>query len=605
MKKIFTFLMIAMVGFALTGCRQCIWDELDELDNRVTALEEIVKKTNSDIAAIQTILNAIQNNVFVTNVITTPDGYTIQFSDGTSATISNGTDGADANTPVISVKQDTDGNYYWTINGEWLIVDGERVRANGHDGQSGQDGQDGQDGEDGQDGQDAVAPQVRINEDTKEWEISTDGGVTWVSTGVIAEGQDGENGSVIVEGETLFQSIDYTNEDYVIFTLADGTVLKVARYDESAPMFIIVDAPELIQMEYGTTVEFEVEATNVVEHLINVPEGWHASYINNVLSITAPVKDLCHYDKEGFIAITVVSDSGKMSIVKKNVMAGEWVASVELRTLTFEDANAQFTPYELEYFNNKQITTWSDLIAEDQYGDYILGYGTWMGECIPTDDSHYSWYDENNTFLAHDFPLNYDSYCFAGGGHAISNYVSSDYAEYGNYMYQLTAYDKDANGLVTSGGGHNGSDNFAVHYGYYDGSSWNQTTEEDLPAIYFKDGEARVIDHLYVCLTTYEYYCLYEGNGLTAPMGEGDYVILEAIGHKEDGTTSKISIRVADYHDGVIDDWTKWDLTALGEVVKVNFNIIGTNDNGYGFSQPAYFAYDDVAVQFPGETIFR
>ena len=605
MKKIFTFLMIAMVSFALMGCRQRIWDELDDLDNRVTALEEIVKKTNSDIAAIQTILNAIQNNVFVTNVITTPDGYTIQFSDGTSATISNGTDGADANTPVISVKQDTDGNYYWTINGEWLIVDGERVRTNGHDGQSGQDGQDGQDGEDGQDGQDAVAPQVRINEDTKEWEISTDGGVTWVSTGVIAEGQDGENGSVIVEGETLFQSIDYTNEDYVIFTLADGTVLKVARYDESAPMFIIVDAPELIQMEYGATVEFEVEATNVVEHLINVPEGWHASYINNVLSITAPAKDLCHYDKEGFIAITVVSDSGKMSIVKKNVMAGEWVASVELRTLTFEDANAQFTPYELEYFNNKQITTWSDLIAEDQYGDYILGYGTWMGECIPTDDSHYSWYDENNTFLAHDFPLNYDSYCFAGGGHAISNYVSSNYAEHGNYMYQLTAYDKDANGLVTSGGGHNGSDNFAVHYGYYDGSSWNQTTEDDLPAIYFKDGEARVIDHLYVCLTTYEYYCLYEGNGLTAPMGEGDYVIIEAIGHKEDGTTSKISIRVADYHDGVIDDWTKWDLTALGEVVKVNFNIIGTNDNGYGFSQPAYFAYDDVAVQFPGETIFR
>ena len=605
MKKIFTFLMIAMVGFALMGCRQRIWDELDELDNRVTALEEIVKKTNSDIAAIQTILNAIQNNVFVTNVITTPDGYTIQFSDGTSATISNGTDGADANTPVISVKQDTDGNYYWTINGEWLIVDGERVRANGHDGQNGQDGQDGQDGEDGQDGQDAVAPQVRINEDTKEWEISTDGGVTWVSTGVIAEGQDGENGSVIVEGETLFQSIDYTNEDYVIFTLADGTVLKVARYDESAPMFIIVDAPELIQMEYGTTVEFEVEATNVVEHLINVPEGWHASCINNVLSITAPAKDLCHYDKEGYIAITVVSESGKMSIVKKNVMAGEWVASVELRTLTFEDANAQFTPYELEYFNNKQITTWSDLIAEDQYGDYILGYGTWMGECIPTDDSHYSWYDENNTFLAHDFPLNYDSYCFAGGGHAISNYASSDYAEHGNYMYQLTAYDKDANGLVTSGGGHNGSDNFAVHYGYYDGSSWNQTTEDDLPAIYFKDGEARIIDHLYVCLTTYEYYCLYEGNGLTDPMGEGDYVIIEAIGHKEDGTTNKISIRVADYHDGVIDDWTKWDLTALGEVVKVNFNIIGTNDNGYGFSQPAYFAYDDVAVQFPGETVFR
>ena len=146
MKKIFTLLMIAMVGFALTGCRQRIWDELDELDNRVTALEEIAQKMNSDIAAIQTILNAIQNNVFVTDVIKTPEGYTIQFSDGTSAVISNGTDGSNA--PVISIKQDTDGNYYWTINGEWLIVDGERVRANGHDGMDGQNGTNGQNGQD-------------------------------------------------------------------------------------------------------------------------------------------------------------------------------------------------------------------------------------------------------------------------------------------------------------------------------------------------------------------------------------------------------------------------------------------------------------------------
>jgi hypothetical protein len=143
-----------------------------------------------------------------------------------------------------------------------------------------------------------------------------------------------------------------------------------------------------------------------------------------------------------------------------------------------------------------------------------------------------------------------------------------------------------------------------MHYGYFDNSDWNQTTEEALPAIYFKDDNARVIDHLWVCLSTYEYNCLYEGNGLTAPLGENDYVIIEAIGHKEDGTTQKIQIRVADLQNGVIDDWTKWDLTALGKVIKVQFNIIGTNDNGYGFSQPAYFAYDDVAVQFV-EKIFK
>jgi hypothetical protein len=42
-------------------------------------------------------------------------------------------------------------------------------------------------------------------------------------------------------------------------------------------------------------------------------------------------------------------------------------------------------------------------------------------------------------------------------------------------------------------------------------------------------------------------------------------------------------------------------LTSLGKVVKVDFNILGSSDNGYGFSQPAYFAYDNVAVRFDKE----
>ena len=59
-------------------------------------------------------------------------------------------------------QDDTDGLWYWTIDGEWLVVDGQRIRAQGID------------GEDGQPGEDAVSPQVRINPDTKMWEISVD-----------------------------------------------------------------------------------------------------------------------------------------------------------------------------------------------------------------------------------------------------------------------------------------------------------------------------------------------------------------------------------------------------------------------------------------------
>ena len=50
--------------------------------------------------------------------------------------------------------------------------------------------------------------------------------------------------------------------------------------------------------------------------------------------------------------------------------------------------------------------------------------------------------------------------------------------------------------------------------------------------------------------------------------------------------------------ENIVTEWTKWDLSSLGKVAKISFNMAGSSDNGYGFSQPAYFAYDDVAVAF-------
>lgn len=328
--------VVAMLA-AMVGCSYddgAIWKEIENVKDRVETLEESVIKTNEDIAALQTIVNALQKSLYVVSVTPTAEGYTIVFSDGTTAEIKNGKDGANgANAPVISVKQDADGNYYWTMDGEWLLVDGERVRANGID------GKDGANGENGIDGEDAIAPQVRINDVTKEWEISTDGGMTWVSTGVVAEGKDGANGANGANGndgangangDSLFKSVDTSHPDYVIITLADGTELRLARYDESAPKFIIVDAPEVAEVAFGTTAEFVVEADNIADYVVNTPEGWRAAYAENILAVTAPAEDMCHYDVEGVIAITVVSDEGKSLIVKLRVVVVE--AEEELPT---------------------------------------------------------------------------------------------------------------------------------------------------------------------------------------------------------------------------------------------------------------------------------
>ena len=78
---------------AMVGCSYddtALWREMEQVKDRVTSLEEAVIKTNEDIVALQTIVDALQKNLYVVSVTPTAEGYTILFSDNTSATITNG-----------------------------------------------------------------------------------------------------------------------------------------------------------------------------------------------------------------------------------------------------------------------------------------------------------------------------------------------------------------------------------------------------------------------------------------------------------------------------------------------------------------------------------
>ena len=554
MKRIFRTALIALAAAAASACSMYddteIRDRLDGIDDKIASLEETVKGINSDIDALRQIVNALQQNVTIDRVEAGTDGYVIYFSDGTTAVITNGKDGANA--PVISVaKDETDGLWYWTIDGEWLVVDGQRIRAQGID------------GEDGKPGEDAIAPQVRINSDTRMWEISVDGGLTWESTGVIAEGQDGTGGSGIIV------DVDYTSDAYnVIFTLADGTQISVPK-TISVEFDIEGLSPDGVEsIAYGKSKTYNVRISGMLNYIVNKPDGWRVSLSmakDTTLTVTAPAKDNAYAETEGIVGIQLQSVTGEMSMVTVQVKALEY----ELRVLTFEG----------EY--------WSALIDNPQYGGRLLYGETGMG---PAD---YMWYDEGNTFLKHVMPENYGTTCYWGGGHAISNYVETDLAN-GDYLHQLAVYCKDP---VTGFGGHGGSENFCVHFGYKDGSPFNMT--ENLPAIEFGDGVARVVDHLYIMWNTYLANCVSNGNGLTAPLAPDGYVKVIAIGYDAEGV--KIE-QEPEYFlagsNGNIQEWTKWDLSSLGKVSKIEFNVAGDSDNGYGFSQPAYFCYDDVAVRF-------
>ena len=271
MKKIH-LLLLGLTICLFTACHKDIWAELENLDQRVTKLEELCKEMNTNITSLQTIVDVLQSNDFITGVVEIKKdgeviGYTITFGKHDPITIYHGQDGKDgadgkdgqngqngsANAPVIGVAQETDGVYYWTLNGEWLLDDnGNKLPVSGKDGQNGtngsngqdgadgkdgQDGEDGKDGADGQDGKDGITPQLKIEDGY--WYISYDNGATWTQLGKAAgedgadgadgkDGQNGADGKDGQDGDSMFQSVTQ-DDNFVYFTLADGTVIKIAK----------------------------------------------------------------------------------------------------------------------------------------------------------------------------------------------------------------------------------------------------------------------------------------------------------------------------------------------------------------------------------------
>ena len=214
MQKLLPLLMCVLL---LLGCSDkyddsALRNDLNDLENRVAKLEDLCKQMNTNISSLQTIVTALQNNVYVTG--TTPlmkdgkeIGYTITFSKGNPITIyhgKDGQDGEDGTTPTIGVKKDTDGVYYWTLNGEFIVVDGGKIQAEGKDGTNG------------------TTPQFKIENDY--WFVSYDNGANWTQLGK-ATGEDG------VGSDSMFSDVDYeTSTDYVIFTLSNGTQIKLPTW---------------------------------------------------------------------------------------------------------------------------------------------------------------------------------------------------------------------------------------------------------------------------------------------------------------------------------------------------------------------------------------
>lgn len=256
MKKL--LYVMASLAVLFTGCTRELESRLTQVESRLAKVEEQVKELNSQVSLIQQLING---KYFIQSAAELPDGSGYKLvlvdKDGNSLekTVLNGKDGADGEdgvSPTVGVKKDTDGNYYWTLNGEWLLVGGEKVRANGVDGTDGKDGKD--------------APVTQFKVENGKWYVKVGDGA-WTYVGEAA---------TLIQGPIA--SIDASGADVVVITLTDNTVLELPKAAVAVKLQILVDDSAFQNMTPGQTqsAPYEVKVPAGVTYTLDSyePENW-------------------------------------------------------------------------------------------------------------------------------------------------------------------------------------------------------------------------------------------------------------------------------------------------------------------------------------------
>ncbi len=260
MKKLF-FLLAAVVWMGSCGDDyddSALRGRVDGLEDRIEQLEELCQRMNTNISSLQTLVEALQQNDYVTGVVPVMQGgetvgYTISFTKSEPVTIYHGEKGEQGDkgaTPVMGVEE-IDGIYYWTVDGKPLTDgDGNRIPASAHDGAPG------------------ATPQFKI--EGGYWYVSYNDGEDWQQLGQ-ATGDKGDPG--IPGGDSIFANVEET-DDAVIFTLADGeTTITIPRRQALSVAFT-----------EGNVLEFDVDETKRVHYTITggTPENVVKAELQNL-----------------------------------------------------------------------------------------------------------------------------------------------------------------------------------------------------------------------------------------------------------------------------------------------------------------------------------
>lgn len=177
-------------------------------------------------------------------------------------------------------------------------------------------------------------------------------------------------------------------------------------------------------------------------------------------------------------------------------------------------------------------------------------------------------------------------------GVAYSNMTDTTTAGYTNQFSAIT------------GGGVNGSANYAVAYTMtYAGdpaTTYNGITSGNY---------AQTVNGMYVTNTTYTYLSMLEGDAFAKSFGgtdgtDADWFKLTIYGLNEAYERSGVStdFYLADYRfdnsaeDYILNQWAWVDLTSLGTIYGLEFELTSSDTGMWGMNTPAYFAMDNLVT---------
>lgn len=297
-KSVVVMATTALVALSSVSCQYddtALWDEVNNLKQELAALQE---KVDSELAAINELVNGL---VTIKDVVPQSDGSKlITLSDGTKISIYPKADKVPAN--IVTVYSDG-GVLYWAMydgtgQAKPIMIGNNMIPVAD------------------------VAPRTQVVDGAIE--VSFDGGNTWIKTGYTESVAD----SIISDVEVVYSDWQTDSDGnpvalYFKLTLADGSIVKVGMQNGK-----LVLPYDMVYVPYGSDMIFAINVDDVADFMTTTPRGWECEVEHNAkensmaLRFYAPEFDAVESGaaaREGVMKLMVVFNNGTSAIASIKV----------------------------------------------------------------------------------------------------------------------------------------------------------------------------------------------------------------------------------------------------------------------------------------------